>query len=365
MLGALYDCLRSLAMGLKKGLPFPTIDRPFYSCITDGREWRIVRITTDSSLAVIISYSKGFSLFSKLTLDPSSVKYLASLMIWFSDLLLKASAEPKELNFQDDNGTRLKLLCGACLGGGRFSLVYSLSSVTLSNSLCGKIILFEREHYVREVTAWKKITSLESHPNIPSLLYSGTLLETNQPMLISNVVGRPLHSLLPLSSELQTILFNSIFSALNLVHQVGFVYCDLNPGNVIWDENMDHFYLIDFGAVQEIGKTTWQTICSLPFASVSYSLGEKPQPLDDIESLIYLLYYVALRGDLPWKLLPLLDLTCSKINFLESLMTPSLDLIQKPILPVTSYSPLMLPRIKSRVSTTMDLYKHGQLWRIE
>lgn len=94
-----------------------------------------------------------------------------------------------------------------------------------------------------------------------------------------------------------------VLHALNCLHRVGFCHWDLKLDNICF--NQGHFYLIDFALSQRIKATRKNKVVFLKgnsmFASMrKFNMETQAFPIDDIESLLYLVCFSYDEFYLPW-----------------------------------------------------------------
>jgi len=111
------------------------------------------------------------------------------------------------------------------------------------------------------------------------------------------------HARLPLPWDTVRRVADGVLDALDVLHDVGFVYLDLKPDNVAMDDGGD-VQLIDLGMVRQTTAVTAPQGEAQPqgtpqFASTSAAWGLLPTWIDDAESLCYVLGWLA-SGWLPW-----------------------------------------------------------------
>ena len=103
------------------------------------------------------------------------------------------------------------------------------------------------------------------------------------------------------------------YSPLHQLHLAGYVHNDVKPGNLLLGRGAtaSALHLIDFGlatlAADMCPDSAWRRdmLKGTPsFASLAAHYSRRPmRPVDDIESLVYTLAYLAVGG-LPWEGLP-------------------------------------------------------------
>ena len=92
-----------------------------------------------------------------------------------------------------------------------------------------------------------------------------------------------------------------LLESLEQLHKVGFCHWDLKLDNICYDDGK--YFLIDFACAQRIKRN--QPITTFKgnsmFASIrNYKINQRAHPIDDIESLLYLVCFCLSGFDLPW-----------------------------------------------------------------
>lgn len=98
------------------------------------------------------------------------------------------------------------------------------------------------------------------------------------------------------------------------LHSIDMTYRDFKPANILigLEEDSNMIYLVDFGLATNCMNDSYIminenkvegkfVIGTIVYSSLNSQLGSRgAYKLDDIESMMYVLIYLAL-GDLPWK----------------------------------------------------------------
>ena len=94
-----------------------------------------------------------------------------------------------------------------------------------------------------------------------------------------------------------------IFDALLLLHKIGFCHWDIKLDNICYKDG--RYFLIDFAFAQRIHPESYKKIGEFKgnsmFASMrKFQINAKAAPIDDIESLFYLIAFCFDGFYLPW-----------------------------------------------------------------
>jgi serine/threonine protein kinase len=123
------------------------------------------------------------------------------------------------------------------------------------------------------------------------------------------------------------ILADQMLARVQYLHAKGFVHRDLKPANFLigLHSNANLVYLIDFGLTTPFATAATPGLCPFAgtpcWASIAAQSGRQPSRRDDLESLGYILVYLA-TGSLPWRKLPV-DKSVASAAILETkLQTP-------------------------------------------
>lgn len=108
-----------------------------------------------------------------------------------------------------------------------------------------------RAHFAAEQAAAARV----SHPNVVAIYGAGETVEGVPILAMEYVPGRPLKSLLmsqaPLPLPKLAELGNQLGAALCAIHEAGIIHRDINPRNIVVDDEPDgraRYVLLDFGA---------------------------------------------------------------------------------------------------------------------
>jgi hypothetical protein len=163
------------------------------------------------------------------------------------------------------------------------------------------------------------LSAVQGIPGFPKLLHhEAPGPRAKSGFLVVELLGRSLHDLWQSKSESESTpnrlsgqtLFGVGRGVLNLLrelHYVGFVHNDVKPANVLLGAGSSalqptRLHLIDFGSCTRAGAQAAPDgpIGTATFASVAADECQRPmRPADDIESLAYVLAFLA-GGSLPW-----------------------------------------------------------------
>lgn len=142
---------------------------------------------------------------------------------------------------------------------------------------------------------------------VPEIYWFGTV--DRYTVLIMEKLGLPLGRELPVPIANMNDIARQMLDRIRSLHQSGFIHRDIKPENFLVKGNT--IYLIDMG----LAKRYMQQGRHIPFgkgkhlvgtpryASINNHRGDELSRRDDIESIAYVLIYLAL-GRLPWQNIP-------------------------------------------------------------
>lgn len=202
-----------------------------------------------------------------------------------------------------------RYLVGEFLGGGSFCQAYwAQDSLTQSHYVIKFFTHGPRPSlYSNEVHLLKACLG---GPCLPRLIDTGYHQEVNY--IITDYSGVDLIQEIfkknrVISADAIKLIALQVLTALEYIHERGFLHLDIKPDNILVDASGDHVTLIDFGFSQpymyegqHLPPTSHgPTQGNVLFCSTAYLKGQTPSRRSDIESLAYTLIMLE-KGKLPW-----------------------------------------------------------------
>ncbi|CAD8165853.1 unnamed protein product [Paramecium octaurelia] len=200
------------------------------------------------------------------------------------------------------------------VGQGSFGMIYKTENLETGDIFATKFEKREENSngmslLVREI---KVLIEVQEFEGFPQIVFYGR--DEHYNYFMQTYLGQNLEHLLKRSNykfSLTTVcrIGMNLIDRLKLLHSKNLIHRDLKPDNMcIGYEDVDQIYLIDFGLAKyyrdQNGNHIPQTekkgiIGTARYASLTAHLAKEQSRRDDIESLGYVLVYLA-KGKLPW-----------------------------------------------------------------
>lgn len=225
-----------------------------------------------------------------------------------------------------------KLLAGRyelmeCIGEGGFGAVYRARQLSTGQQVAVKFLTLDRlsqkdvARFEQEVAVLSKL----SHPNIVTIIDSGTSDEGKPFLVLHFVEGQTLSKWMEKHSQLQWDEFKDIFvqvcNGLSHAHSKGVIHRDVKPSNIMIIEESDGqriAKLVDFGIARDYESSVRATTTGAVIGSPAYISPEQAggYPVDartDIYSLGCVMYE-CLTGRLPFEAETALQSVVKRLN---------------------------------------------------
>jgi casein kinase 1 len=199
------------------------------------------------------------------------------------------------------------------ISAGSFGTVYTGVDTTNNEEVALKLEKIEEEE-MRSLQRESQILSrLQGIKGIPKLYWYGN--KGIYDVIVITLLGRDLGSFLKIYKKfsLKTVLMigDQLLTVLQDIHTKSVVHRDIKPENIIMGrgDNKNIVYLVDYG-ISKIFRDSQNKhipyrekksfIGTTRYASIAAHMGVEVARKDDLESLIYVLIYLA-KGQLPWQ----------------------------------------------------------------
>jgi len=208
------------------------------------------------------------------------------------------------------------------IGQGSFGSVYMGINTKSKEEVAIKFEKCEKDNsdgstLLREAETLKDLQNIKG---IPKLYYYGT--EQNYNIMVMTLLDRDLEHYIKIKKNFQIDKVISIgeqlLNILEGIHKKGYIHRDIKPENILFGRGKESntVFLIDFGITKpyidrktnEIipYRTNKPFIGTIRYASVAAHKGFELSRRDDLESMGYVLCYLA-KGNLPWQNMLLQD----------------------------------------------------------
>jgi serine/threonine protein kinase len=199
------------------------------------------------------------------------------------------------------------------IGSGSFGEVY-LTEDKAGNQYAAKIESnAEKQRLKAEYNIYKKVLNNKTILGIPRVY--NYIETTNYNILIMELLGKSLENIYDDNNRQinNSTIFKLALDMLRVIerfHSKGFIHRDIKPNNFLFNKNKPYctLYLMDFGLSKNYInngshidiKFDRSLIGTARYASLNIHWGIEPSRRDDIESIGYVLIYLA-KGRLPWQ----------------------------------------------------------------
>lgn len=190
------------------------------------------------------------------------------------------------------------------IGSGQFGTVYKGVNNTTKEEVAIKVENKQKTKLLkREANIYLLLSKEEGFPRLK--WYGST--ETNYYMVI-DLLGLSLTDLKTRSDEIPLIIIKRLakkmIKLVKTIHEYHLVHRDIKPQNFLFDlTNYDKIYLIDFGLAKSYTNTSnihiieesiTNCIGTQEFVSLNVHERKLPSRRDDLESVIYIIFYLFL-----------------------------------------------------------------------
>lgn len=198
------------------------------------------------------------------------------------------------------------------IGGGSFGKVYLCMDERNGAKVALKVEKKNKGHFVKEARFY---CLLEGTPGIPKLIDQGYDAENDCQFLALELLGASLETMYQYYNKklsLGTVVSCAIqmIERLQQVHERGIIHRDMKPHNFMigLGARASTIYLADFGLAKVFNRKNGHILykegkyCvgTARYVSINDHLGIQQSRRDDLESLGYVIIYLA-KGGLPWQ----------------------------------------------------------------
>jgi serine/threonine protein kinase len=187
---------------------------------------------------------------------------------------------------------------GDMIGKGWLSMVHRCTDLHSGVSYAVKI-------YNRKPTGMEESITEILHGEIGfTKVHFNGIDRTGRHCIVMDLLGPSLNYIsnrFRLSSHTIAYIGEQLIDRIQTFHSIGFLHRDLHIGNINMGvfPNEDILYLIDFENASRIERVQHSKICTM-FSPISSILQQHHYPICEIESIFYILFYIANNRQLPW-----------------------------------------------------------------
>jgi serine/threonine protein kinase len=199
------------------------------------------------------------------------------------------------------------------IGSGSFGEVYLTEDKTGKHYAAKIEEKREKQTLKAEYNVYKKVLNNKNINGIPKVY--NYIETTGYNILIMELLGKSLENVFEENNRKidNSTLFKLGIDMLNIIerlHTKGFIHRDIKPNNFLFNYKKPYntLYLMDFGLSKQYIqngkhidiKFDRSLIGTARYASLNIHYGTEPSRRDDLESIGYVLVYLA-KGRLPWQ----------------------------------------------------------------
>ncbi|XP_036355129.1 casein kinase I-like [Octopus sinensis] len=208
-------------------------------------------------------------------------------------------------------GNRYKLI--RKIGSGSFGLIYLAINIISGDEVAVKLESISTAHPQLDME-YRMYKILGEELGIPGM--RGFLIQKGYNIMVMDLLGPSIEELLNYCSRrlsLKSVLMLSeqFISRIEFIHSKKVIHRDIKPDNFVMGSgrNISQVYIIDFGLSKKYMNTVGVHIPyrdnknltgTARYASINAHMGIEQSRRDDLESLAYILIYLA-KGHLPWQ----------------------------------------------------------------
>jgi serine/threonine protein kinase len=190
------------------------------------------------------------------------------------------------------------------IGSGGFGTVYSGEDFSEKTEVAIKVQTDPRDPsaMLNECSVYESLNGTSGFPYVYELGCEG-----DRHYIVMELLGCSIRQLLSQTSRtfsLTTVLMlaDQMLARVEYLHRKGWVHRDIKPSNFLMGLNSrsNEIYLIDFGLATPLSGESIPFGGTTCYASINVQSGLPPGRRDDLESLGYVLIYLA-KGSLPWR----------------------------------------------------------------
>uniref|UniRef100_A0A6C0AD57 non-specific serine/threonine protein kinase n=1 Tax=viral metagenome TaxID=1070528 RepID=A0A6C0AD57_9ZZZZ len=200
------------------------------------------------------------------------------------------------------------------IGSGSFGDVYKGRDIKNNKDIAIKVENITKTKRIRhEYKVYKYLKENGVIEKVPKIVDYITTPKYN--FMCMEMLGKSIDDIfndLDRKFKIETVLKLGIdiVNIIKVIHKGGFIHRDIKPSNfMVGKEDSNKVYILDFGLAKKLYDNTGNhirfregrsMIGTVRYCSINMHLGLEPSMRDDLESVGYMLIYLA-QGKLPWQ----------------------------------------------------------------